>query len=85
MHLRELKNMLKVIHILEKSRRLSLRQTQLEVIAEDYNEYKNLQNNLVKLYEDVPVNNDIMINIKSEGVTAKLHEISNLVKPVKKK
>lgn len=87
MHLSRTKEYVKgYTHIGKMPRRLSLRQTQLEVIAEDYyNEYKNLQNNLVKLYEEDPLNNDIMINIKSEGVTAKLHEISNLVKPVKKK
>ena len=73
MHLSKTKEYVKgYTHIGKMPRRLSLRQTQLEVIA-IFNEYKNLQNNLVKLYEEDPLNNDITVNIKSEGATAKLH------------
>jgi hypothetical protein len=65
---------------------LILKEDQLQLIANNYfNEYKNIENNLVQLYEEDPLNNDIMNQMKSEGIASKLHEISNIVKSVKRK
>lgn len=87
MHLNRTKEYVKGYSTIGKfPKTLMLKQDQLELIVEDYfNEYKNIENDLVQLYEEDPLDNKIMNQMKSEGITAKLHEIANIVKPIKNK
>ena len=56
-------------------------QDQLIDIAKNYyNEYKSLNFDLIKLYEENPLDNEIMKQMRSKGITSKLHDISNQIK-----